>query len=378
MKFTQAVLIGAVAAHPLVEKAKHMCPFQHWLERHHLSHPVKKCEGRDESQMMTHHTFMRKLIYNVLNSFIKGFYDDKREHPLDQRCRGDWMEEDHKKVHDIFHRLFHDGDIWGVSHAELKSTTDLAWDSLFKNIEYCGFYRMAHNQYEYSMTNWKDAMYHVDMADRLYDNLFRIAMLMMEEFHLMMKKNDCQTDEQMLGGISEFVEKFAELKKIEHGFEGKWDQHAKLDDKLTFKEMWHNYHNFKKEHTNDLHHECPMKALWKKIFGDYTPEDFIGDIMKLAPTMPHFSLPHHMTHHQSHHNTHHSAWGFPSLPSFEPKHITHHIQHHMNPFEMFKMPQMQREEMPNMANPFASFGVSPFQVPHMPMQMSSFQMPHLF
>lgn len=116
MKFEVAVLLGLVSAHPLVEKAKSMCPFTEYMVKHHMVHPPKKCAPRDPTQMMDHYTFGRKMTYTILNSAIKGFYDDKRANPLDERCFGDWMVEDHDFIKKTYHQLFHDGDIFGVSH----------------------------------------------------------------------------------------------------------------------------------------------------------------------------------------------------------------------------------------------------------------------
>lgn len=286
MKFEVAVLLGLASAHPLVEKAKEICPFTEWMVNHHMVHPPMKCPAKDPTQMFDHYTFGRKMMYTILNSAIKGFYDDKRANPLDEKCMGDWMVEDHAYIKNVYHKLFHDGDIFGVSHQELKNTSDKAWDMMFNNIEYCGVYRMVDNYYNYCMTNWQDCMYHTKMADRIYDHILELISIGMEEFRMIHKHKDCATDVELLADVAEVVEKGAEFKRIMHGFEGTWDQSTKVEDHLSFKQMWHNYHDFKTEHMHDFKHECPMKKLWKKFMGDVTPEDVFGDIFALLPHMP--------------------------------------------------------------------------------------------
>jgi len=151
------------------------------------------------------------------------------------------------------------------------------------------------------------------------------------------------------------------MEVIYKGFEGKWDQKTAINDKLSFKFMWNNYHNFKTMHTHDLEHHCPMKALWKKFMGDITPEMVLAEVMKMLPPMPHFTMPVHHAHQMSmptnpfenmfkmpHHQRHHSAWNFQAT-------------------NMFQMPQMHMMQMPQMQMP---------QIPQM--QMPQVHMPHLF
>lgn len=153
MKFEVALLLGAVSSHAIVEKAKTMCPFQSFLEHQKLSNPVKVCPDRDQTEMYKHHVFARKAVYTVLNSWIKGYYNDKRTNPVNKECMGDWMEDDLKYIKDLIKRIFHHGDIF-VPHKELRAATDKAWDLIFNNIDNCGVYLMVNDQYEYTMTNW--------------------------------------------------------------------------------------------------------------------------------------------------------------------------------------------------------------------------------
>lgn len=177
------------------------------------------------------------------------------------------------------------------------------------------------------------------MADRIYENTFKLITIAFAEFKDITRDDECYTDEAVLGEISDMVEKFAEFKQIMHGFEGEWDQSKKIEEKLTFKEMWHNYKNFKHAHNHDLKHECPMKKLWKDYFGDITPEDVMHTVYGMMPHMPHLNfMPHQMMNGMFHHQAPaQSNWHFPQMPHLETPHM----------------------EMPHMANPFASWGQTP-------------------
>lgn len=250
---------------------------------------------------------------------------------------------------------------------------------IFNNIEYCGVYRMVDNYYNYCMNNWKDCMYHINMADRIYDHILELISIGMEEFRMIHKHKDCATDVELLADVAETVEKFAEFKKIIHGFEGTWDQSKKVEDHLTFKQMYHNYHTFKMEHYNDFKHECPMKKLWKKFMGDITPEDVFGDLFAMLPPFPKLQIPHGFHPIPHHAPAHHQSWGFPSHMEFQ--------------MPMMQMPMMQVPEM-QMRSPFESMTMWapqpvhhqtpawPFMhMPQMPMpqmQMPQMHMPHLF
>ena len=240
------------------------------------------------------------------------------------------------------------------------------------------------------------------MADRIYENILKLISIAIKEFTTLTEDDTCYTDEAVLGEIKDVVEGFAEYKQIMHGFKGEWDQSTKLEEKLTFREMWHNYHNFKKEHTHDLKHECPMKSLWKKFMGDVTPEDIMGDIFGSMPAMPKMHAP-PMHHQQPHHAKQH---GFDDMFSmFFPKPIHHKEEYHhrQQPKHQqsawFMMPQMQMPQMhmpqmqmpqmhmpkmefPQMSNPFMMNQWGAPSQTHYQQTPSffgqQFHMPHLF
>lgn len=77
MKFTTtALLLGAVAA------KRH----GHQHQQHFVDHCPVKYPRMSESK------FMRSIYYTSLNGMIKGYYNDQRPHPLDERCLGDWID----------------------------------------------------------------------------------------------------------------------------------------------------------------------------------------------------------------------------------------------------------------------------------------------
>jgi hypothetical protein len=227
------------------------------------------------------------------------------------------------------------------------------------------------------------------MADRIFENTFKLIVIAFKEFKDLTRDDECYTDEAVLGEIADIVENFAEYKQIMHGFTGEWDQNKVIDEKLTFKEMHHNYTKFKHAHNKDIAHECPMKKLWKDYMGEITPEDVMSTFFGKMPTMPQFQLFPHPQHHKTqvhkpkfHQNKHaQSNWMFPQMPHIEMPQF--HMQRMQMPhMEMphMEMPHMQMPKMqvPQMSmNPFAAWG-QPAHHQSPSFFGQGFQMPHLF
>jgi len=218
------------------------------------------------------------------------------------------------------------------------------------------------------------------MADRIYENTFKLITIAFREFKDLTRDDECYTDEAVLGEIADMVEGFAEYKQIMHGFQGEWDQSKKIDEKLTFREMWHNYKDFKHLHNKDIEHECPMKKLWKDYMGEITPEDMMHTLFGMLPAMPKFHMMpmHHRS--QIHRPTFHprqhtqSNWLFPQMPHFE--------MPHMQPMQMPEVPKMPQMEVPPMSmssfmTPFTAWG-QPAQHQTPSFFGQGLQMPHLF
>lgn len=253
---------------------------------------------------MKHHVFMRKAIYTIINSAIKGMYNDNRPHPLNQECMGDWMEEDMESIHKVMHRLHED--MFSVSHTEIKETSDKAWDLILKNFDNCGIYRLKYNYYSWQMENQEEAIFHTKMADNIYNNMFSIATDWYNMYIDVTQDDACYTDEEILEEIATFVKNATHLHfGLVKGFKGKWDESLKMEHH-NFSAMKKEVKQIYRENPNNVEHRCPMKDLWGKFMGDVTPEDMIGQIFG---TFNPFTPVHHSSSH--HRKQHHQSAAFP-------------------------------------------------------------------
>lgn len=233
--------------------------------------------------MMDDFTFVRKAHRVAINSAIKGWYHDSNDYMVNEKCFGDWMDVEFKKLSTVGHKLAK-GDIWGVHHKELKDATNSIWDMIFNNIDNCDIFRFVYNNYTWCYDNIETCTYHTGVAQRVIDHGFEIAGNAFQLFHMINEDDQCDTDEQTLGKIGLVVEKVASTISDLEGFQGKWDKTSHFE-KLTFHEMHHNIRH-KKHQTPRPHEECPVKTLYHHFFGDFNPikeieqtvEDTVGSL----------------------------------------------------------------------------------------------------
>jgi hypothetical protein len=293
MKFAlAAATLGAVSS----------CPIRDFYMRHYAC-------GINSSQNMEFHTFTRKAVRTVLNSAVKGFYHDPRADLLDEKCMGPWVDTKLEQSKDTLGKIWH-GDIWGVSHNDLKALTGNFWDILLDNIDDCSIYRMIYNKYEWCMNDIETCVYHKDIGERIIDNGVHLAMNGWEIYKIFSYYDKCETDEFLLGRIGNATEKIAENISTLKGFEGKWDKNSEYE-KLTIREMWHNVVD-KKHHTPRPHFECPVKEVFEHFFPNIAPriEKAVHMVGVEIESIFHPHHPHHapkQVHHhkKDHHHGHH-------------------------------------------------------------------------
>lgn len=114
-------------------------------------------------------------------------------------------------------------DWFAVGHKDLKKSTDMLWDMIFNNIEYCGFYRLAYNQYHWCMNNYNECNYGTGLADNLWDNSFSIISSIYKLYEVISADDRCYSDEQTLGEIGSIVEELFRILGSAQGFDEKWD-----------------------------------------------------------------------------------------------------------------------------------------------------------
>merc|ERR550514_577657 len=107
----------------------------------------------NQSDMYSDFDFLRHSAQTLHNSFVKGIYHDSHHYPVDSKCWGDWMDAQHTQNVALFNKLFVQGDVWGVSHEELKQASDNIWESFFTNIDSCGEYKIVYDYYMWCSDN---------------------------------------------------------------------------------------------------------------------------------------------------------------------------------------------------------------------------------
>ena len=132
------------------------------------------------------------------NSFVKGWYHDSHRHPVDSKCWGDWMTTQHAQNVDLYHRLFELGDIWGVSHQEIKQAVSNLWDSFFTNIDSCGDYKIVYDYYQWCGDNLGKCMYMDGIDDRIIKNALPLLSDLTAMVNELSIDEDCASDKESL------------------------------------------------------------------------------------------------------------------------------------------------------------------------------------
>jgi hypothetical protein len=240
------------------------------------------------------HAFIRKAFHTVLNNGVKGFYHDPRTELLDEKCFGSWVDGKWEANKETMKKIFH-GDIWGVSHNDLKELTNNFWDILLDNVDDCDLYRMAYNKYSWCMNDIETCVYHKDIAERIIENGFKLAMNGWEIYKLFTYNDYCETDEHLLGRIGLSTKLIAENISTVKGFEGTWNRKSEFE-KLSIHQMWHNVVE-KKHQTPRPHQECPVKTVVEHFFPSFAPM-----VEKIEKDV--YGIFHHVQHQTNHVKTH--------------------------------------------------------------------------
>lgn len=268
MKFTTLAMLGAVnASNKRVEQVKVMCGFSDMMKNFEETCPVQ-----DETQNYTHREFIRKAHYSVWNSFIAGFYHEHHDNVVSEECFGEWMEPMMTRAHNIHHKL-HKGDIWGISHAEIKDTANDFIDGFFRNLDSCGAYRFIYNNHEWCINNMEACLSRgeYNMLDRVNAHAFEYMGNGMTLFNAITADDTCYTDQQILDEMETTVKAFADGYSTLIGFQGKWDETASFE-KLSFHEMKEEFHEARKDYPKG---KCPFKQMFKDALKPLfpTPKD---------------------------------------------------------------------------------------------------------
>lgn len=254
------------------------------MKPHHDKHhncPVsynKETDPQGEFDYMW--TFHRKCTQTGWNAFVKGWYHTSQQMPVDKQCMGDWMDTGKDKMMETVHKLKH-GDIWGVSHNDVKEATNDMFDTVFRNLDTCGYYKVYYDNYSYCYNNIGECVFRDGMFDKFINNSFKMAGEAMNlwNFHTELHNAPkCISDEEAFENYATMIEDWAKLWVDFWAIDVKWDQYGPMEE-LSFKEMHHNMKHAIKEHKHEENLECPVKKFFEEMV-DENPaiKSLISDI----------------------------------------------------------------------------------------------------
>ena len=246
------------------------------MNRMHMRH--EWCPALGQEDVYTTHVFMRKAASTYLEASFAATFENS-VNPNDERCMGEWMDGVVQKNIDTMHRLFH-GDIWGVSHEDLKEITNSSWDMVFDNIEYCQAYKYMYWGYNWCNDNIEVCKLHQGVAGNVVENAIPIAGEIFKLWNIMWSDWTCMTDDEILNTfVYEGSDAVSQIAKMVWNFHEKIDLSVEPTEKLTMREMHHNLHNKAKA----LH--MPKEHPFMEILGG-AERGLEAAVVSVLPPMP--------------------------------------------------------------------------------------------
>lgn len=175
-------------------------------------------------QNLSDTALMRKTLYTVYNSLIKGGYRSKTD-IISKDCLGDWMQPGFDNMDNIMDKL-DKGDIFRVSKDEVKQAATDAVDFVYKNMDYCEIMGISEekNGWKWCLDNIGVCVYQEDLFARLVTNAGPLLSKGMDLFNLFWDAEwECNNDTQNLELIDEMVTEISEMVSDSYGFYEKID-----------------------------------------------------------------------------------------------------------------------------------------------------------
>lgn len=107
------------------------------------------------------------MKYNLWNSAVKGFYNEKNANPVSKECYGEWMT---PKINNIavLGDKYINGDIWTITKEEAETAATDMIDLAFENVAKCGYERNMINYIDWCGANTQACLGQDGVFDRLY------------------------------------------------------------------------------------------------------------------------------------------------------------------------------------------------------------------
>ena len=248
------------------------CQWSHKKGYHHgFSDHVKRVLGVapkhescsvDEAKIMDMWTYHRLHHKTLHNSFAQGWYQTHSEEPFGEECFGSWMD-DYKPQFEEFFEKAHAGDIWGISHQEIKDLANSGLDMFFKNLDACQYYRLPYDYYHWCMTNKEDCLRAPNWANDAMLEAVPFASNLMNIWTHLTTDDTCVGDEEYLENVGSYTKSMGLVARDWFHFKGKWHPDEEVE-KLSLKEMGHNLHE---ANQSMPHGECPVLKAIKEFTG---------------------------------------------------------------------------------------------------------------
>jgi len=265
MKFAAIALVGAASAHYKNRRARGMCP-------HNWGKDLDEgCPNMNQADNMEDFTFHRSIHREMYDGALQGWYGSGAT-MVPEACYGEWMEDKSQNIKDVFSAL-KAGDIFGVSHAQVKGAVDDSIDMILRNIDECQMYRPLYDYYRYCMVDPENCFQMEGFFDRVASDTFKLGSSVFDIYNLATTDDYCMTDLEIIDEHKRGVRDVWTLKSTFYGFHGEWDTEAQMENK-SIPEMWHEmqgvYHDMLDVQEKELGAEfkgarCPVLGFFKDL-----------------------------------------------------------------------------------------------------------------
>jgi hypothetical protein len=185
------------------------------------------CPNMDDEENLDDFEFIRMMHRTVFEGFYQGWYNT-RDSMLPQKCFGDWMTPMSENFMDVADKL-DDGDIWGISHDQVRDAMNDSLDMFFVNLDECQMYRYAYNNYQWCMENPGVCFQMDGFLERMVNSAFPLATSAYDIYKLVTVDDTCFSDTELLGELKRGIRDFAEIGSAIVGFQGDWDIDADFE-----------------------------------------------------------------------------------------------------------------------------------------------------
>ena len=90
--------------------------------------------------------YFNRVLYNAWNGYVKGLYNSKAEHTVDENCFGEWIALNLTHIGDVLDRAFNGS--W-VPYEESKEAAIDVVNLFYKNQHFCKFTKVYNDTIDF-------------------------------------------------------------------------------------------------------------------------------------------------------------------------------------------------------------------------------------